>query len=160
MELGEKREWEDGRLVKDSLLERIVISSRLWKRKEEENEKRREWIRFCELCSSIQFKFMHIESCIELRLTKERWRVLRVKFCEQIYSEKIVIGKLKVHRLKCIELSLSFAKMTTELRRREWIRILYKFIFFRFYEDEFDVWFCELYKVETTRVKRGEFDFA
>lgn len=155
MELGEKREWEDGRLVKDSLLERIVISSRLWKRKEEENEKR--WIRFCELCSSIQFKFMHKESCIELRLTKERWRV---KFCEQIYSEKIVIGKLKVHRLKCIELSLSFAKMTTELRRREWIRILYKFIFFRFYEDEFDVWFCELYKVETTRVKRGEFDFA
>lgn len=62
---------------------------------------------------------MRIESCIELRLTKERWRVLRVKFCEQIYSEKIVIGKLKVHRLKCIELSLSFAKIATELRRRE-----------------------------------------
>lgn len=60
---------------------------------------------------------MRIESCIELRLTKERWRVLRVKFCEQIYSEKIVIGKLKVHRLKCIELSLSFA--ATELRRKE-----------------------------------------
>lgn len=81
------------------------------------------WIRFCELCNFMQLKY--IESCIELRLTKKRWRV---KFCEQIYSEKIV-------NLKCIELSLSFAKMATELRRREWIRILYKFRFLGFLDS-------------------------
>lgn len=97
---------------------------------------------------------------------------MRVKFCEQIYSEKIV-------NLKCIK--LSFAKMATELRRRKWIRILYKFRFLGFLDSmnsTFDLAsymfkfkyvescikltlnFAKMDRVETKSMKRGEFDFA